>query len=76
MVHVNCKSVFYLLMLLSLCLSGNSQSPISQKKIGKHNERTSYVIDLSYTNVTLNYENWDTDMAIMVKKIDICHNFI
>mmetsp|Transcript_20613 Transcript_20613/g.19954 ORF Transcript_20613/g.19954 Transcript_20613/m.19954 type:complete len:209 (+) Transcript_20613:245-871(+) len=61
MMQLNCTSFYYILMLL--CLSGNSQSPVNKKK--GNGLKTSYVVELSYTNVTLNYENWDTDMAIM-----------
>lgn len=51
--------------LLLICFSVKGQSIKKQK--GNYNQKISYVVELNYINVTLNYENWDNDMAIMVR---------
>lgn len=60
---------FFLLgVLLLSCLSCRGRSSASQQQkqtASYYEQQLAFTVEISYTNLTANYNDWDTDMAIM-----------
>ena len=64
--HPTLKSALFCALIFG-CLSSQGRSAAQQKKkaAGYYEQQLTYAVEITYANMTANYEDWDKDLAIM-----------